>query len=206
MGLLKKFFGGRNIPEGSHYEIIENNISTHMTRYQVRVRKPGHEMYAEELFQAATRPKDLIFTRFYLLNENPPGLHFAPSLERAVNWFKGRDLPKNGYSNIFWGEEITFQCRVCGKEIRQPLKITKVEKCTVSTTVPMPMEIIGWRVREVACDLMGTGVPVKILDMFETKPNIKWLNPKNKFICEGCAHRLITMGRQAELEEFMIFK
>jgi len=206
MGLLKKFFGGRNIPEGSHYEIIENNISTHMTRYQVRVRKPGHEMYAEELFQAATRPKDLIFTRFYLLNENPPGLHFAPSLERAVNWFKGRDLPKNGYSNIFWGEEVTFQCCVCGKEIKQPLNITKVEKYTISTNVPMPMEIIGWRVSEVACDLLGPGVPGKILDMFKTKPIIKWLNPKNKFICEGCAHRLSTMGRQAELEEYVIFK
>jgi hypothetical protein len=206
MSLLKKFFGGGKTPEGPHYEIIENSISTDLTKYQVRVRKPGQEMYAEALFQAATKPKDLIFSRFYLLNENPPKLHFAPSLEKAVNCFKGRDLLKDGYSNIFWGEEVTFQCRVCRKEIKQRLNITKVEKYTISTNVPMPMEIIGWRVSQVACDLMGLGVPGKILDRFETKPIITWLNPKNKFICEGCAHRLITMGRQAELEKYVIFK
>jgi len=206
MGLFKKLFGGGKTPERPHFEIIENSISTDLTKYQVRVRKPGHEMYAEEFFKAVTKPKDLIFSRFYLLNENPPKLHFAPSLEKAINCFKGRDLPKDGYRNIFWGEEVTFQCRVCGKEIDQPLNITKVEKYTVSTNVPMPLEIIGWRVSEVACDLMGPGVPGKILDRFETKPIIKWRNHKNKFICEGCAHRLISMERQAELEEHVIFK
>jgi DNA-directed RNA polymerase subunit RPC12/RpoP len=206
MSLLKKLFGGGKAPEDPHFEIIENSISTDLTRYQVRVRRHGQEIYAEELFQAAAKPKDLIFGRFYLLNESPPKLHFAPSLEKAINWFRGRDLPKDGYYNIFWGEEVTFQCGICGKEIKQPLNITKVEKYTVSTNVPMYMEIIGWRVGEVACDLMGPGVPSKILDMFKTKPIIKWLNPKNKFICEGCGHRLITMGRQAELEEYVIFK
>ena len=206
MSLFKKLFGGGKTSEGPHFEIIENSISTEVTKYQVRVRKPGHEMYAEELFQAATKPKDLIFVRFYLLNENPPKLHFAPSLEKAVNCFKGRDLPKDGYSNIFWGEEVTFQCRVCVKEIKQPLNITKVEKYTISTSEPMYKEIMGWRVSEVACSLMGLGVPRKDLCRFKTKPIIKWVNPQNKFICEGCAHRLMTMGRQAELEEYVIFK
>jgi len=206
MSLLEKLFGGGKAPKEPSFEIIEDTISIDLTRYQVRVRKHGQEMYAEELFQAATKPKDLIFGRFYLLNENPPKLHFAPSLEKAVNWFRGRDLPKDGYYNIFWGEEVTFHCSVCGKEIRQPLNITKVEKYTISTNVPMYMEIMGWRVSEVACDLMGPGIPSKILDMFKTKPIIKWCNPKNKFICEGCAHRLTTMGRQAELEEYVIFK
>ena len=206
MGILKKLFGGEKTSEDPHFEITEHSISIDLIKYQVRVRKPGHEIYAEEFFKAASKPKDLVFSRFYLLNESPPKLHFAPSPEKAVNWFKGRDLPKDGYSNIFWGEEATFQCRVCGKEIKQPLKITKVEKYTISTSVPMSMEIIGWRVSEVACDLMGPGVPSKILDMFETKPTIKWLSPKNKFICDGCAHRLIAMGRQAELEEYVIFR
>ncbi|MCL4503747.1 MAG: hypothetical protein M1438_18120 [Deltaproteobacteria bacterium] len=206
MGLFKKLFGGGSAAEEPQFEIVENNISTDLVRYQVRVRKHGQEMYAEELFQAATKPKDLQFGRFYLLNENPPKLHFAPTMEQALNWFKGRNLPKDGYYNIFWGEEVTFACSVCGKEVKQPLNITKVEKCTVSTHVPMYMEIIGWRVIEVACDLMGPGFPSKILDMFKTKPIVKWLNPITKYMCEGCAHRLMTMGRQDELEEYVVFQ
>jgi hypothetical protein len=205
MGLFKKLFGGGGAVEEPEFEIVENNISTDLVRYQVRVRKHGQEMYAEELFQAATKPKDLQFGRFYLLNENPPKLHFAPTMEQAINWFKGRNLPKDGYYNIFWGEEVTFQCSICNKEIKQPLNITKMEKCTVSTHVPMYMEIVGWRVIEVACDLMGPGVPSKILDMFKTKPIVKWFNPNTQFMCEGCAHRLISMGRQAEVDEYVVF-
>jgi hypothetical protein len=206
MGLFKKLFGGGSAAEAPKFEIVEHNISTDLTRYQVRVRKHGQEMYAEEIFQAATKPKDLQFGRFYLLNENPPKLHFAPSLEKAIDWFKGRDLPKDGYYNIFWGETVSFQCGVCGKEGKQPLNITKVEKCTVSTNIPMYMEIVGWRVIEVACDLMGPGVPSKVLDMFKTKPVIRWFNPNNKYMCEGCADRLVSMGRQAEVEEYMVFR
>ncbi len=205
MGLFKKLFGGGSAAAPS-FEIVENNISTDLTRYQVRVRKHGQEIYAEELFQAATKPKDLQFGRFYLLNENPPKLHFAPSLEKALDWFRGRDLPKDGYYNIFWGEEVTFQCSVCNKEGKQPLNITKMEKCTVSTETPMHMEIVGWRVSEVACDLMGPGSPTKVLDMFKTKPVIRWNNPNPKYMCEGCAQRLISMGRQAEVEEYLVFR
>ena len=205
MGMFKKLFGGGSAAEPK-FEIVENNIFTDQTRYLVRVRKHGQEMYAEELFQAATKSKDLQFGRFYLLNENPPKLHFAPSLEKAVDWFRGRDLPKDGYYNIFWGEEVTFQCSVCGKEAKQRLNITKMEKCTVSTETPMHMEIVGWRVSEVACDLMGPGPPTKVLDMFKTKPVIKWNNPNPKYMCEGCADRLASMGRQAEVEEYMVFR
>jgi len=207
MNMLKKLFaGGKASEKPRFFEIIEDNLSTDLTKFQVRVRKSGREIYAEEFFQGATKPNDLTFGRFYLLNENPPKLHFAPSQEKAVNWFKGRDLPKDGYYNIFWGKEVTFKCRVCRKEIKQPLKITKLEKYTISTDEPKYMEIMGWRVSEVACDLMGPGVPRKILYMFKTKPIIQWLNPKNKFICEGCAHSLISMGRQAELKKYVIFK
>jgi len=207
MSMLKKLFkGGKASEEPRFLEIIEDSLSTDLNRYQVRVRKYGREIYAEELFQDAIKPKDLTFGRFYLLNENPAKLHFAPSQEKAVNWFKGRDLPKDGFYNVSWGEAVTFQCRVCRKEIKQPLKITKVEKYTIRTNDPMYKEIMGWRVSEVACDLMGLGVPRKDLYMFKTKPVIRWLNPKNKFICEGCAHRLITMGRKAALEEYVIFK
>jgi hypothetical protein len=204
MGFFKKILGGG--AAAPPYEIVENKMSTDVTRYQVRVRNHGQEMYAEELFQAAARPKDLQFGRFYLLNENPPKLHFAPTEDMAISWFTGKNLPKDGYYNIFWGEEVYFQCNVCQKEGKAPMYVTKVEKLTVSTSIPMYMEIVGWRVIEVVCDLMGPGFPSKILDMFKTKPIIRWYQEKNKFICKGCAHRLMTMGRQAEVEEYVVFE
>ncbi len=205
MGFLKKIIrGGRGAKP--QFEVVENRLCTDLTRYQVRVRKHGQEIYAEELFQAATKPKDLQFGRFYLLHENPPRPHFAPSLEKAINWFKGRGLsPRDGYYHIFWGEEVSFQCSTCQKEATAPLFITKVEQLTVYSNAPPPKEIVGWRVIEVASDLMGPGMPSKILDMFKTKPIIKWFNPKSKFICGGCAHRLTENGRQAELEDYVIF-
>jgi hypothetical protein len=204
MGFFKKIFGGGGGAE-PQFEVVENRLCTDLTKYQVRVRKHGQEMYAEELFHAATKPKDLQFVRFFLLNENPPKLHFAPSLEEAINWFKGRRLPKDGYLNIFWGKEVSFQCSICRKEATAPLSITKVEQLSVYTNVPILMEITGWRVIEVASDLMGSGMPSKILHMFKTKPIIKWFNPEPKFICGGCAHRLTESGRQAELEDYVIF-
>ncbi len=204
MGLFSKIFGGGGA-EKPQFEVVENKLCTDLTRYQVRVRKHGQEMYAEELFQTAAKPKDLQFGRFYLLNENPPKLHFAPSLDQALSWFRGRDLPKDGYYNIFWGEGITFQCGACQKEAREPLAISKVERLSVYADIPIHMEIVGWRVIEVAADLMGTGVPSKILDVFKTKPIIIWDSGKNKYICKDCAQRLREMGREAELEEYAIF-
>ncbi len=204
MGLFKKIFGAGST-EKTQFEVLENKLCTDLTRYQVRVRKHGQEMYAEELFQNAAKPKDLQFGRFYLLNENPPKLHFAPSLNQAINWFRGRDLPKDGYYNIFWGNEITYQCSVCQKEAREPLNITKVERLSVYTNIPIYMEIVGWRVLEVASGQMGPGEPSKILDQFKTKPVIRWENGKGKFICAVCAQRLREMGREAELEEYGIF-
>jgi hypothetical protein len=204
MGLFNKIFGGGG--DGKpQFEVLENKLSTDLSRYQIRVRKHGQEMYAEELFQTAAKPKDLQFGRFYLLNENPPKLHFAPSLDQALSWFRGRDLPKDGYYNIVWGEEITFQCGTCQKETRAPLTISKVERLSVYTDIPIHMEIVGWRVIEVAADLMGTGVPSKILDVFKTKPIIIWDSGKSKYICKDCAQRLRELGREAELEECAIF-
>lgn len=204
MGLFRKIFGGGGAEE-PQFEVVENKLCTDVSRYQIRVRKHGKEIYAEELFQTAAKPKDLQFGRFYPLNENPPKLHFAPSLDQAVSWFRGRNLPKDGYYNIFWGEGITFQCGVCQKEVREPLTINKVEQLSVYTDIPIHMEIVGWRVIEVAADLMGTGVPSKILDSFKTKPIIIWDSGKSKYICNDCAQRLREMGREAELEEYAIF-
>ena len=204
MGFFKKIFGGGGGAK-PQFEVVENRLCTDLTRYQVRVRKHGQEMYVEELFQAATKPKDLQFGRFFLLHENPPNPHFAPSLEEAIDWFKGRRLPKDGFNSIFWGEKVSFQCSICRKESTTPIFITKVEQLSVYTNVPILMEITGWRVIEVASDLMGSGMPSKILYMFKVKPIIKWFNPEPKFICGGCAHGLTERGRQAELEDYVIF-
>jgi hypothetical protein len=203
MGFFKKIFGGGGAEP--QFEVVENRLCADLTRYEVRIRKHGQEMYVEELFQAATKPKDLQFGRFYLLHENPPKPHFAPSLEDAINWFKGRHLPKDGYLNIFWGKEVSFQCNICRKEATAPLFISKVEQLSVYTNIPIFLEIVGWRVIEVASDLKGSGMPSNILDMFKIKPIIKWFNPEPKFICRGCAHRLTEMGRQAELADYVIF-
>ncbi len=204
MAFFKKIFGGGGDAE-PQFEVVENRLCTDLTKYRVRVRKHGQEMYAEELFQAATKPKDLGFGRFFLLNEVPPKVHFAPSLEEAIDWFQGRRLPKDGFPSIFWGKEVSLQCSICQKEATAPLLITKVEQLAVYTNVPTLMEIVGWRVIEVASDLMGAGMPSKILYMFKTKPIIKWFNPETKLICGDCAHRLTEGGRQAELAGYVIF-
>ena len=76
---------------------------------------------------------------------------------------------------------------------------------TVYTNIPIFREIVGWRVTEVASDLMGPGIPTKMLYMFKTQPLIKWSKPETKFICRGCAKQLTGQGRQAELEGYVIF-
>ena len=47
MGLFKKIFGGGSAEE-PQVEAVESELCTDLSRYQVRVRKPGQEIYAEE--------------------------------------------------------------------------------------------------------------------------------------------------------------
>ncbi|MGD0218038.1 MAG: hypothetical protein ABSC45_11100 [Desulfobaccales bacterium] len=204
MGFLKKIFGGGTFAR-PQFEVVENRLCTDLTRFKVRVRRGGQEMYAEDLFQAATKPQDLQFGRFFLLNETPPKVHFAPSLDEAIYWFEGRRLPKDGFPSVFWGEKVSFSCSICRKEGATPIAITKVEQLSVYTNIPIFREILGWRVLEVASDLLGPGIPTKILYMFKTQPIIKWSNPETKFLCRGCARQLTEQGRQAELEGYVTF-
>ncbi|MGA7576898.1 MAG: hypothetical protein ACLQUW_04005 [Desulfobaccales bacterium] len=204
MGFFKKIFGGGTVAR-PQLEVVENRLCIDLTRFKVRVRRAGQEMYAEDLFQAATKPQDLQFGRFFLLNENPPKVHFAPSLDEAIYWFEGRQQPKDGFPSIFWGAKVVFSCSICRKQGDTPLVITKVEQLTVYTNIPIFREIVGWRVTEVASDLMGPGIPTKMLYMFKTQPLIKWSKPETKFICRGCAKQLTGQGRQAELEGYVIF-
>jgi hypothetical protein len=200
MGLLKSLFGSKPA-ERFQFKVEENRLSIDQNHYQVRVRKEGMEIYAEELFQSATKPKDLRFGRFYLLRENPPKPHFAPSLEEAIDWFIGRGSPKDGYQTVAWGDKASHQCAFCQCTLVEPLRITKIERLTVSTRIPTDLEIVGWRVVEVATDQMGPGIPTKFMDLHRTRPVIKWLSGKKKYVCEDCTNSIWIAGRAEELED-----
>ena len=95
------------------------------------------------LFQTATKPGDLTFGRFFLLNENPPKPHFSPSLKEAIAWFTGQSQPKDGYGTIFWGEQVVYECSVYKVGRKMPLRITKVERLMVARSIPTPLDIAG---------------------------------------------------------------
>ena len=59
MGFLKSLFQSKTPPGEPTYEIVEKHLSIDARRYQVRIRKAGRELYVEDLFQTAKKPKDL---------------------------------------------------------------------------------------------------------------------------------------------------
>jgi hypothetical protein len=203
MGFFKSLF---NSPSGeSTYEIIEKHLSVDERRYQVRIKKGGQEFYAEDLFQGAKKPGDLTFGRFSLLNENPAKPHFAPSLKEAVAWFTGAGQPKDGYGTIYWGEQVAYECSVCGVRRKMPLQITQVERLTVARAIPTPMEIVGWRVVEVESELTGKGTPTRRLEEHKLKAIIIWYGAPNQCLCRSCAEKLTEAGRPPDKSEFFIF-
>jgi hypothetical protein len=204
MGFLDFLFTPKD-PEEPTCEIVERHWSIDEHRYQVRVKKAGREFYAEDLFQAAAKPKDLNFTRFFLLNEKPPMPHFAPSWREAMDWFIGRRLPKDGYNSIWWGDRVRYECAICKTRREMPLRITRVERLAVATVIPWPLEIVGWRVVEVESELTGKGVPTKKMDEYKTVPVIKWDQFPNRYLCGNCARKLIAGGREAELSDYFVF-
>ena len=206
MGIFKSLFKSKPPPEDPTYEIIERNLSIDSQRYQVRVKKEGREFFAEDLFKAAKTPKDLSFSRLLLLNETPPQLHFAPTLPEAVDWFRGRKAPKDGYNTIWWGDQAIYQCNLCEAKRTVPLRITKLERLTVATLFPTPREIVGWRVVEVESELTGKGMPTKKLDGFKTIPTLKWEQFPNKYLCTNCAQKLTDTGRPPEEVEYFCFE
>lgn len=100
MGILDLLFKSKPPPGEPTWEIVEKQLSIDHQKYQVRIKKGGGELYTEDFFRAAKKPRDLTFNRFLLLNEKPPKPHFAPSLQEAVDWFTGRKHPKDGYLSI----------------------------------------------------------------------------------------------------------
>jgi len=206
MGILDSLFKSKPSPEEPTWEIVEKQLSVDQQKYQVRIKKGGRELYAEEFFQAAKTPRDLAFSRFFLLNENPPKPHFASSLQAAVDWFNGRKRPKDGYNTIWWGDRFTYECAICQTKREVPLRITQVERLMVTSAIPTPREIAGWRVVEVESPLTGKGIPTKKLDGYKTVPVVKWHEFPNRYLCGNCARKLAEVGRESEVAEAFVFE
>ena len=206
MGILKRFFGSKPPPSEPAWEIVERQLSVDHQKYQVRIKKGGRELYAEDLFQAAKAPGDLAFSRFFRLNENPAKPHFAASLEEAIDWFTGRKHPKDGYNTIWWGDRFTFECAICEAKRVVPLRITQVERLTVTSAIPTPREIVGWRVVEVESELTGKGIPTKKLDNYKTYPVVMWHKFPNRYLCGNCARKLAEVGRGSEVDKAFVFE
>jgi hypothetical protein len=206
MGILKSLFKSKPPPEEPNYEIVEKHLSLDTLRYQVRLKKAGRELYAEDLFRTAGKSEDLKFGRFFLVNENPPKPHFAPSLKEAVDWFRGRDHPKDGYDTISWGDQVVFECGICKARRELPLRITTVERLAVSTEIPAHREIVGWRVAEVESQLTGKGIPSKILVNYKLKPMVIWHWAPNQHLCRNCAQKLTDAGRAPDPSDYFLFE
>lgn len=206
MGFLKSIFKSKPPPEEPTYEIVERQASIDAHRHKVRIKKGGREIYAEELFQAAATPEDLSFDRFFSLEEKPSKPHFAPSLKEAVDWFRGRNLTKDGYGHIWWGDKFIYQCAICQARREMPLKITQVEHVTLAAVIPRSLAIEGWRVIEVETELTGKGTPTKKLDMFKTHPVVTWHQGPNQYLCRNCAEKLASLGRGSEVAQYFVFE
>jgi hypothetical protein len=205
MAIFKSWFKPKSPAEETTYQIAEQHLSADNQRYQVRIRKGGKECYVEELFQTARRPKDLTFGRFMLLNEKPPRPHFAPSLKEAVDWFRGADQPRDGYNTIWWGDRVTYECSVCKASRTVPLRITQVERLVVSSAIPRPLEIVGWRVAEVESELTGKGIPTRRLEDNKLKAIIIWHQAPNRSLCRMCADKRTAAGRSPDPTEYFVF-
>lgn len=201
--LLKSKLSGKKAP---HPELLERKIPIVLGRYQVRVKDMGREMYLENFLSVRRKSKNLSFSRFYLVDEHPLGLHFAPTLEKALDWFTGRKLPKDGYLSIAWGKNLTYICGVCEYKKTEPLQVTKVDNIILSGNSPFPWEIEGWRVSEIENEVMGKGNPSKIIEINKMYPVIKWHSGKNKYICQRCADRFKEIGREEEVMGYAIFQ
>jgi hypothetical protein len=206
MGILKFLFKSKPLPQETTYEIVESHLSIDDQRYQVRIKKGGRELYVEDLFKTAERPEDLTFSRFYLLNENPPKPHFAPSLQQALDWFTGQKQPNDGYNTIWWGDRFTYECTICKGKRVVSLRITQVERLTVASAIPTHREIVGWRVVEVESELTGKGIPTKKLDAYKTFPVLKWHKSPNRYLCGRCALQLTEAGLESELADAFVFE
>jgi hypothetical protein len=200
MDIFKMLFKSKG--QEAAFDIVESRMSVEEAKFNVMVIYQGRQIYVEDFFQTA---KDLGFSRFFINREEPPRPHFAPSLDLALAWFRGRKLPKkDGYGSIAWGESLNCRCSFCGAGKSLPFRITKVERLVIYREFPDYREISGWRVVEVESEFIGKGVPTKFMDLHKTYATIKWDNHTQKYACQKCAARLKELGRQDELTDYLV--
>jgi hypothetical protein len=204
MGLVQLLTDKLKITKIPPFALEEKRISVEFGQRQVRVKTMGKDMYLEKCLQAAGKLKNVKISRFYLVNEHPWGLHLAPTLEKALDWFIGKKSPNDGYLSISWGKDITHLCDLCGNNKTEPLHVTKVQKVILSGDVPFQYEIEGWRVSEVETKKMGKGTPAKLIGL-KTIPIVKWYSRNNLYLCQRCADRLKAIGQEDKLSGHSIF-
>jgi hypothetical protein len=204
MGLLNSVIAKLKNIGKPPFEVEEQKISMEFGKHQVRVKVLGKDVYLEKCLEDERRFKKLKISRFYLVSEHPWGLHFAPTLEKALDWFTGRREPDDGYLSISWGKDITYTCSYCENKKTEPLNVTKVQKAILSGDAPFHWEIEGWRVSEVETEEMGKGKPSKVSSL-KTFPIVTWYSKKNDYICQRCADRLKAIGQEDKLSDYSIF-
>jgi hypothetical protein len=201
MGFLQLF----KLKQETPIDLEEKNISVEFGRHQVRVKALGKDIYLEDYLQSARKSKNLKISRFYLVKEHPWGLHFAPTLEKALDWFRGRSVPGDGYLSIFWGNNLSCKCSKCENKKTEPLHVTKIEKVILSGDLPFHWKFEGWRVSEVETEEMGKGSPGKLSGL-KTYPIIKWYSGKTDYLCQSCADQLKKLGQEDKITNYAIFK
>jgi hypothetical protein len=206
MGLLKSFFRPKeSLKEEPAFEILQRPVSLDKPQKTAWVKIRGREVSARELLLRSARGRHIVFSRFYLSHGDPVKTHYAPSLEQAVNWFRGKGLPRDGYGNIYWGSSVVYACRLCQAKKEFRLNISKVEKVVLHINFPEYRDLIGWRVIEVSNDQLGKGIPTRVIRMDKTVPVIEWYFEKNQYLCQRCAQKLAELGRGQEIEDYMLF-
>lgn len=204
MGLLQLLKDKLKTTNRPPFEVEEQRISVEFGQRQVRVKTQGKDVYLEKCLQEAGKFKNVIINRFYLVKEHPWGLHLAPTLEKALDWFIGTKSPRDGYLSISWGKNIVYLCAFCDNNKTEPLHVTKVQKVILSGDVPFQYEIEGWRVSEVETKEMGKGTPDKLSGL-KTIPIIKWYSGKFNYLCQRCADRLKAIGQEDKSSDYSIF-
>jgi hypothetical protein len=202
MGFLRNLFGAQR-PAKPDYEIVERKVSLDIPQNPAWAKMSGKkEILVSELLKGNKQS----FSRFYLTFDDLAKTHFAPSLQQAIDWFRGKSSPKDGYGNISWGDYVAYQCELCKDTKKFNLIITKIEKVILYINFPAYREITGYRVIEVKNEVQGAGMPTKFMRLHETVPVIKWQHEMQKFLCAGCSRKLVELGREGDLSDYLVFE
>jgi hypothetical protein len=203
MGIFDTLF--KPEPKEVSFEVVERKICLDETASGIWIKVKATELNPLDFFELFPKTKDQSFGRFYLTQDDPIKTHFAPSLEQAMSWFKGKSVPRDSYGNICWGDHVKYSCKLCKVKKQFNFEITKVEKLILYRNFPDYRELVGWRIIEVRNEFLGTGVPTKYIRLDWTIPVISWDSDKKQYLCQNCATKLADLGSKKELADYIIF-